>query len=313
MKRSVCSFFDLENAPLIVQPIALPELKDHQVSLDVVRDDLFHPMIAGNKWWKLKHALIHAEKEGIPRLVTFGGAYSNHILAVAAAGHLFGFETVGIIRGEESRKLNPVLSQARHWGMRLEGISRESYRQKNNSDYLEQLKLDWSPCLILPEGGSSSFAVQGTCEMTARLQGQYDHFCCSVGTGGTMAGMVLGATSNTEVQGFSALKNGDFLVSEIHRLLKGYEVSDRHWSIQTEFHMGGYARSNAALRSFCEHFQASQKLDLDLVYTGKMFFGILELVRRGFYKKGAKIAAWHTGNAHGEACARSGRYSLEKI
>ena len=128
-----------------------------------------------------------------------------------------------------------------------------------------------------------------------------------------MAGMVLGANSDTEVQGFSALKNGDFLVSEIHRLLKGYEVSDRHWSIQTEFHMGGYARSTPALRSFCEHFQASQKLDLDLVYTGKMFFGILELVRRGFYKKGAKIAAWHTGNAHGEACARSGRYSLEKI
>jgi 1-aminocyclopropane-1-carboxylate deaminase len=173
MKRSVRGFFDSENAPLVIQSIDLPELKERQVSLDLVRDDLFHPMIAGNKWWKLKHALIHAAEEGIPRLVTFGGAYSNHILAVAAAGHLFGFETIGIIRGEESREFNPVLSQAKEWGMRLQGISRESYRLKNTPDFLEQIKQKWSPCLIIPEGGTSSFAVKGTCEMTSRLQGEY--------------------------------------------------------------------------------------------------------------------------------------------
>ena len=312
MKHSVRGFFDSENAPLVIQSIDLPELMEHQVSLDLVRDDLFHPMIAGNKWWKLKHALIHAAEEGIPRLVTFGGAYSNHVLAVAAAGHLFGFQTIGIIRGEEPRELNPVLSLAEGWGMQLKGINREGYRLKNNPDYLEQLRQDWFPCLIIPEGGTSPFAVKGTCEMTSRLQGNYDYLCCPVGTGGTLGGMILGASTTTEVQGFSVLKNGGFLVSEVQRLLQGFEVGDRHWSIQTEFHSGGYARSGEALRTFCEAFQSTQNVALDLVYTGKMVFGILELVRRGFYKKGTKIAAWHTGNAQAQESSLLGRYSLMK-
>jgi 1-aminocyclopropane-1-carboxylate deaminase len=307
--NQIRSFFDPDNAPVSVHQVLLPELNDKEISLKLVRDDLLHPMISGNKWWKLKYALLHAAEEQIPNLVTFGGPYSNHILAVAAAGHLFGFQTIGIIRGDEPRSLNPALAQAKEWGMQLKVVSRDSYRQKNDPEYLVQLKSKWGPCLILPEGGTSPFAIRGTGEMVSRLKFPYDFLCCPVGTGGTMAGMVVRAKTNTEVIGFSALKNGSFLGVEVERLLQGYEVSNTRWSINTEFHFGGYARSDVALRSFCESFQSSQGVALDLVYTGKMLFGIIELVRRGFFDQGTRMVAWHTGNAQGIDCAKWGKYS----
>ncbi len=308
MKHTVSAFFDSEKVPLNRQSLDLPDLQQHGISLDLIRDDLLHPMIAGNKWWKLKYPLLQAEEQKISRLVTFGGAWSNHILAVAAAGHLFGFHTTGIIRGDEQRDLNPVLKQARDWGMQLEHISRDLYRRKNHPGYLEQLRKNCDPCLIIPEGGTSPQAVRGTAEMVSRLSGvHYDYLCCPVGTGGTVAGMILGAPRGIEIVGFSALKGGEFLVPAVENLLKNFDYNGCDWSIQNEFHFGGYARSTPELRQFCHEIESIHHVSLDLVYTGKMIFGINELARRGFIKKGAKIAAWHTGNAFGLACAKQGK------
>lgn len=301
------NFFATQVKPLKLHHIDLPELKAHNITIDLVRDDLLHPMIAGNKWWKLKHALIHAAEQEKGTLVTFGGAYSNHLLAVAAAGYLFGFKTVGIVRGEESRSLNPVLSLAKQWGMHLEGISRDRYRRIHEPDFLRPIEDRWSPCVILPEGGSGPLAVNGAKEMVERLTMPFDYLCCPVGTGGTLAGMVAGAKKGVKVLGFSALKGGDFLEKDVTRLLGDHAIEAEHWSIETNFHFGGYAKSTPALRAFCQSFEQSQNVELDFVYTGKMMFGLIDLVKQDVFPTGTRIAAWHTGNACGHPLAKKGK------
>jgi 1-aminocyclopropane-1-carboxylate deaminase len=289
-------FFAAQGKPLRLHRVDLSELKERDVTIDLVRDDLLHPMIAGNKWWKLKHALIHAAEQGKNTLVTFGGAYSNHLLAVAGAGHLFGFKTVGLVRGDEARALNPVLSQAQRWGMHLEGISRERYRQKHDPAFTRQLETQWSPCLVLPEGGSGPLAVKGTREMVERLTTPHDYVCCSVGTGGTLAGIVSGAQKDVTALGFSSLKGGAFLEKEVERLLEGHPIGAQHWSIETRYHFGGYAKSDETLRAFCQSFEQTQNVALDPVYTGKMMFGLMDLVRKNTFPPQTRIIAYHTGN-----------------
>jgi 1-aminocyclopropane-1-carboxylate deaminase len=290
-------FFNPVHSRISLKSVNMALLDRHGVSLSMVRDDLLHPMIAGNKWWKLKHALLDAAKRRLPMLLTFGGPYSNHILAVAAAGRLFGFKTVGIIRGEEARPLNPVLVQARQWGMQLVGISRAQYRKKTEPRFLSELESDWGPCMILPEGGSGSFAVQGASEMVRRMTKDYDILCCPVGTGGTMAGMVLGAREQSKVLGFSVLKGGNFLARDIRGLLQVHSPVARSWELVTRYHFGGYARSDDALLTFCNLFRSSQGVSLDPVYTGKMMCGIVDMLGKGRFRKGSRIVAWHTGNA----------------
>lgn len=290
-------FFTTHGESLRLHRVDHSDLVEHDVTIDLVRDDLLHPMIAGNKWWKLKHALIHAAEQGKTTLVTFGGAYSNHLLAVAGAGYLFGFDTVGLVRGDEARALNPLLVQAQRWGMHLEGISREHYRQKHDPAFMRQLEDQWAPCLVLPEGGSGPMAVKGTREMVQRLTTPHDYLCCSVGTGGTLAGIVAGAGKDVTALGFSSLKGGAFLEKEVERLLEGHSVGARQWSIETRYHFGGYAKSDPTLRTFCQSFEQSQKVALDFVYTGKMMFGLMDMVRKNAFTAETRIVAWHTANS----------------
>ena len=270
-------------------PSPLVEISDERlgnVRLLLKRDDLIHPEVPGNKWRKLKYNLAAAAEQGHDTLLTFGGAYSNHIRATAAAGSIFGFRTVGVIRGEEHLPLNPVLAFATARGMRLEYVSRTAYRDK---------PVPPGRFYVLPEGGSNALAVRGCAELAEEITEPYDVLCCPVGTGGTLAGLALGLREGARALGFSVLKGGGFLRDETARLQREYGRENSAWSVQTEFHFGGYARRTPELDAFAADFEARHGVRLDRVYTGKMLCGLYAMIRRGEFPPGTRIVAVITG------------------
>ena len=277
--------------------VQLPILKQHNVSLFLKREDLLFPNISGNKYRKLKYNLEAASAMGQNTLLTFGGAYSNHLHATAAAGKQYGFRTLGLVRGEElsGKPLNPTLSQARGWGMELLFLSREDYNLKSDPDFLKNLTREHGPAYILPEGGTNDLAVRGCAEILTESDHTYTHICCPVGTGGTLAGLARSANSDQRVLGYPALK-ATGLQEQLKRWIPG-----ANWNLVSQYHFGGYARIDLELISFINDFKAQTGIPLDPVYTGKMVFGILEDVRRGRLKAGSRILAIHTGGLQGIA------------
>lgn len=264
------------------------------VSLTIKREDLIHPFVSGNKFRKLKYNLIEAKSQKCDTLLTFGGAFSNHIAAVAAAGKEQGFRTIGIIRGEElSENQNPTLLFAKSNGMQLEFISRENYRLKTESFFIDHLKQQFGDFYLIPEGGTNELAVKGCEEILAEADSEFDYVCCAVGTGGTIAGLINSAKSHQKVLGFPALK-GDFLQEEICKFAAG-----RNWELISDFHFGGYGKINEDLIRFINAFYKETKIPLDPVYTGKMIYGIADLIRQDYFPKGSKILAIHTGGLQG--------------
>ena len=276
------------------------------VRLWIKRDDLIHSAVSGNKWRKLKYNLIAAQKENRKTLITKGGAFSNHIYATAAAGQLFGFQTIGIIRGERVR--NPTLAFAESCGMKLVFVERDIFRTIDAGFPFENLGIDAADSCFLPEGGTNELAIEGAAEMAnesiAQLGFVPDYFCLSAGTGGTAAGLINGLQGKSNVLVFSALK-GDFLKNEVGK----YLYSDfENWSLQTDYHFGGYAKFNQELITFINDFKQNQHIPLDPVYTGKMIYGVFEKIRKGHFPTGAKILAIHTGGLQGNIgfCFRHG-------
>ena len=287
-------------APL--QQLHDPLFEEHVLTLWVKREDLLHPTISGNKWRKLKYNLQEAKEQQKETLLTFGGAYSNHIAAVAAAGQELGFKTIGIIRGEEHLPLNPTLSFATAAGMELQYVSRKAYRQKQDPAYLEQLARQFHFPYIIPEGGTNALAVKGCTEIVEDISIDYDYICCASGTGGTIAGIIAGLGGQKQVLGFPALKGGEFLQAEIEQLILGYNGGKyENWQLMTDYHFGGYAKVKPELLAFIHTFQATHQVPLEPVYTGKMFFGLFDLIRRGYFPKGSRIIAVHTGGLQGNA------------
>lgn len=232
---------------------------------------------------------------GRDTLLTFGGAHSNHIHAVAAAGRTHGFRTIGIIRGDElaGTALNPTLADAREAGMELVFVSRDAYRRKQDPGYLKELQKDFGPCFILPEGGTNDRAIRGCAEILDPEDAVFDVVCCPVGTGGTLAGLALGATPGQQVRGYSVLK-----AAALEQSL-GKTIPGTHWGVSGDYHFGGYARMDAALVGFINRFRADTGVPLDPVYTGKMMFGILDEAARGIFPQGSRILAIHTGGLQG--------------
>lgn len=263
------------------------------VKLLVKRDDLIHPLVTGNKWRKLKYNLLEASRLGLRRLLTFGGAYSNHIRAVAAAGHLAGFETVGVIRGEEHVPLNPVLSSACGFGMKLEYICRSSYRQKHSPVVLEPLVQRYAPCYLVPEGGTNALAVKGVRELIAELDFDFDYICCACGTGGTLAGIVDGLAGRRRALGVAVLKGGAFLKNSVDDLLKPAKYDN--YSLLLNYHFGGYAKQTRELLAFMDEFSSRHQIPLDPVYTGKLFYAVRDLLNRGYFERGSTVVVLHTG------------------
>ncbi len=255
-------------------------------------------VISGNKYRKLKYNIIEAKRLGFHNLLTFGGAFSNHIAAVAVAGKKYGFNTIGVIRGEElndKSELNPTLALAKENGMKFKFVSREAYRKKSETDFIESLKKEMGNFYLIPEGGTNGLAVKGCEEILTSVDSEFDFICCPVGTGGTISGLINSSFSNQKVLGFPALK-GDFIKKDISKFAK-----KNNWELITDYHFGGYAKINDDLISFINSFKEKYNIPLDPIYTGKMVFGIFDLIDKGFFPENARVLAIHTGGLQGIA------------
>lgn len=278
--------------------VELPILKEKQVTLAIKREDLLHSFISGNKYRKLKYNLKEAAQQQQHTLLTFGGAYSNHIAALAYAGKEKGFKTIGLIRGEELKdkwQENPTLSFAHKHGMSFEFISRAAYRTKTSTAFLRELQQRYGVFYLVPEGGTNPLAIKGCEEILNEADKVFDTICTCVGTGGTMAGLINASGLNQQVLGFSALK-GDFLNAEVSGL-----TSKKNWSLVTAYHFGGYGKVTAELIHFMNTFKQTTGIPLDPIYTGKMLYGLLDMIRNDNFAKGSQIVAIHTGGLQGIA------------
>ena len=272
------------------------KLKNTSISLSIKREDLLHPFVSGNKFRKLKYNLLEAKKLNHETLITFGGAYSNHIAASAFACREAGLESIGIIRGEEligKIEENPTLKFAQNCGMKFEFISRTDYQNKTNAIFLSNLTSKYGKHYLLPEGGTNDLAIKGCEEILTPDDNQFDYICCAIGTVGTISGLINSAKPHQKIIGFPALK-GDFLSDDIRKF-----ATNTNWELISDYHFGGYANVNQTLISFINTFYSDYKIPLDPVYTSKMVFGVLDLIEKEYFPKNSKILMIHTGGLQG--------------
>ena len=267
------------------------------IELFIKREDKLHPIISGNKFRKLKYNIEEAKRLNQTTLLTFGGAFSNHILAVAGAGAEFGFKTIGVIRGEELESKiqeNPTLVKAQELGMQFYFVSRTAYRDKEEPSFISHLHEKYGNFYLVPEGGTNNLAIKGCEEILTDADKEYfTHITCAVGTGGTISGLINSLTEKQQIIGFSSLK-GAFL-SEVIRNF----VSKTNWSINDSYHFGGYGKVTDELIQFLNSFYSQTAIPLDPVYTGKMVFGVLDLIEKGYFPENSKILMIHTGGLQG--------------
>ncbi|MDV4316327.1 1-aminocyclopropane-1-carboxylate deaminase/D-cysteine desulfhydrase [Acinetobacter indicus] len=281
----------------IAQQVPYQHIEYRHQRISIKRLDLIHPQISGNKFFKLKYNLLAARQQGFEKVLTFGGAYSNHIAATAFAAHKFGFQSLGMIRGEElaQRPFNPTLATAQQFGMQLEFISRNAYRQKDQPDFLQRLQQQYPGFYLIPEGGTNALAIQGCREILTAEDAQFDLICCAVGTGGTLAGLIEASQQHQQLLGFSALK-GDFLTQEVAQL-----TTKRNWRILDNYCCGGYAKTTPELIQFIQTFEQRYNIPLEQAYTGKMLRGIFDLIDQDKIGPDQKILLIHTGGLQGRA------------
>lgn len=293
---------DFFNDPILVrtQQISLPILEEKGVELCIKREDEIHPFVSGNKFRKLKYNLLEAQNHQKKTILTFGGAFSNHIVATAVAGKIMGFNTIGVIRGDElvidfnkTIQGNSTLQKAQKDGMKFEFVSREDYKTKTSKTFLRKLKEKFGDFYLIPEGGTNELAIKGCEEILTTQDSNFDYICCAIGTGGTIAGLINASLKHQKVIGFPALK-GDFLSKEIEKY-----ATKNNWYLQTEYHFGGYAKYNSTLIRFINEFKNKTTVLLDPVYTSKMLFGLLEMIKNNNFEKGTKILVIHTGGLQG--------------
>ncbi|WP_036249617.1 1-aminocyclopropane-1-carboxylate deaminase/D-cysteine desulfhydrase [Methylobacter sp. BBA5.1] len=267
------------------------------VELWIKRDDLLHPVISGNKWRKLKYILDHALSSGAHTLISMGGAYSNHLHALAFVGRALGMKTIGLVRGERPDTLNPTLADMQHWGMELRFVSRYDYRSLRQYKGWQDLPGIGAGQYWLPEGGAQALALKGVMELALEIKLSYDVICAPCGTGATLAGIIEAAPEPASVIGFAALKNARFLTADIERLLSGPRAN---WQVNLDYHFGGFAQVTDELLAFIDAFELKTQVPLEPVYTGKMLYGLYDLMARGCFKPGQRIIAVHTGGLQGK-------------
>ncbi len=284
-----------------VQRVEDPWLVKQGVQLSVLRLDLVHPTVSGNKWFKLKYNLQRAREEQHATLLTVGGAYSNHLYATAAAGRAYGFKTIGIVRGEAYEPLNPTLRFAKAQGMQLHYVSREAFRQRNQADFEEKLLDQFGPHYYLPEGGTNAWAVRGCTEIVP-IELPFDYVACCVGTGGTLAGVLVSTAGRATVLGLAALKGGAFLRETVDQLTQQHNGQRyENYRLIDEYHFGGYARVKPELIDFINRFFQATGIPLEPVYTGKMLYGLYDLIEKGYFPPDSQILAIHSGGLQGIA------------
>lgn len=282
------------------QLVQFSGIKRPDISLFIKREDLLHPTISGNKYRKLRYNIEEAKKQHYNTLITFGGAYSNHIAAVAAVGKEFGFKAVGVIRGDElaynienTLKTNPTLRFAAEQNMHLEFLSRKKYKEKDSIQFNHFLKEKFGDFYLIPEGGTNELAVKGVSEILNLDDAYFDYVAVSMGTGGTISGLVKSSYQHQKVLGFSSLK-ADFFNEIIHKY-----TTKKNFDIFNNYHFGKYGKVTEELIIFINEFKKETSIPLDPIYTGKMIFGIIDLINQNYFKKEAKILAIHTGGLQG--------------
>ena len=286
-----------------LQSINHPIFLKHNISVQIKRDDKIHHIISGNKWRKLKYNLQHAKRIGAKGIVTFGGCFSNHIHATAFACHQQNLPVVGIIRGEEESQHNYTLSWAKHWGMQLQFVDRKTYRLRGEQDYLQQLQLQYPGYVIVPEGGSNSLALTGVAEVIHELnqQTEFDTLITPVGSGGTLAGLVLGDENQHNLIGISVLKQQGYLEEQVNALLPTTAKRWNNWTVMNQFHGGGYAKFSAEDTDKVREFAELTGVDFEPVYSGKMVLALLALIESGYFPAQHRIVLLHTGGLQGLA------------
>jgi 1-aminocyclopropane-1-carboxylate deaminase/D-cysteine desulfhydrase-like pyridoxal-dependent ACC family enzyme len=294
-----------EHSKIDIQPLPGAPQCPGKVEVALLRLDRLHPDVSGNKWFKLKYNLEAARRQGAGTVLTFGGAWSNHIASTAAICHLLSLKSIGIIRGEEPRSWSATLSRAKGHGMELHFISREQYREKDDPAFIKQLLSTHGNPYIIPEGGNNALGLKGCGEILSicNVDG-YTHICCPVGTATTLCGLISTAEASQHVVGFSALKDADYLKAAIENRLQPYRPHCL-WELITDYHFGGIAKKNDVLLRFMKDFSDRYSTPLDFVYTAKMMYGITDLVKKGYFTAGSRILAIHTGGLQGNQSLRT--------
>ncbi len=277
------------------------ELQGVQVWLK--REDVLHSLVSGNKFRKLKYNLQAAKEENYSKVLTFGGAFSNHILATAAAAQEENLQSIGVIRGDElgGKNLentlahNATLRQAKQMGMQFHFVSRSDYRKKHELNFINALRGIFNDFYLIPEGGTNNLAIKGCEEILTEEDKNFDVVSVAVGTGGTISGLINSASVKQKIMGFPALK-GNFLQDEISK-----NVKKENWQLILNYHFGGYAKTNEALIAFINAFKEKYCVTLDPIYTGKMMYGLFDLIKNDYFKENTRILAIHTGGLQGIA------------
>lgn len=279
-------------------PVHDDKLHQLRIKLYIKRDDLLHPVISGNKWRKLKYILDHALKLGASTLISMGGAFSNHLHALAFVGKCLNMKTIGYVRGELSNPLNPTLIDLLDWGMELRFVSRSEYRQLRQYKHHNSLPGQFSDQYWIPEGGASDLALQGVSEIVDEIDMKLDHLWVTCGTATTLAGLLSKASANCQVSGVAALKGAGFLANEVKRLLPNEPVPCQ-WQILLDYHFGGFAKSTPELQQFIKKFEDKHGIPLEPIYTGKLLYAVFDMLDKGYFKPGQSIVVLHTGGLQG--------------
>jgi 1-aminocyclopropane-1-carboxylate deaminase len=290
--KNVCKpFHPLIHYDPIIQNINSALFTEKELVVEILRLDLIHPEVSGNKWFKLKYNLEEAKKKGVDTVLTFGGAFSNHIYATAAACKLAGLKSIGVIRGEESAPLNPTLSAASEMGMRLHFISREEYRLRAKEDFIESLKKEFGNFHLVPEGGNNDLGIKG-CSEILRETMDHDYVFCACGTSATYQGLLRSIKTPRQLIGISVLKG------------------EQREGLNVDYHAGGYAKHNSELLKFKENFEVAFNIGLDYVYTVKLFYGVFDLISKNKMRANSKVLIIHSGGLQGNKGYEE-RYNLK--
>lgn len=291
----------IQVSPLEKLPYVHPRYPN--IELWIKRDDLLHPLISGNKWRKLKYQIYHIFNNNFEGILSFGGCFSNHIHALAAAGQLFNFNTHGIIRGEQENRNNATLSEAARMGMHFTFVNRREYKLRDNKDYITSLQEQFPSYFISPEGGSHTLALKGISELATEIISQLpftpNYVCCPVGSGGTLAGLAKNLPNETMAVGVSVLKSNHSLNSQVATLIDN--AKKVNWRIMHNYHCGGYAKITDELRDFCRIFEDDFNIEVEPIYSGKFLNAIFSMIEQGAFEDGSKIVLVHTGGLQGKA------------
>jgi 1-aminocyclopropane-1-carboxylate deaminase len=290
----------------LIQSLDESWYKPYVKGIDMLRLDLLHPHISGNKWFKLKYNIQHAKEAGYNTVLTFGGAYSNHLAATAAAANAFAFgiKSIGIVRGKDAENnLNSTLQFCKNNGMQLVFVSREEYARKEDKDWLEEIQSEYNHPFIIPEGGANEWGTEGAAEIATLVDNKYTHVCVSVGTGTTAIGLRNGLPINTTLLAYAPIKGGSYLTEEIALHLK--EGKNANWQLFDNWHFGGFGKYNNELLTFMNEFYQQHNIPLDIVYTSKMMYAVQEQLKKGFFPKDAQILCIHTGGMQGNTSVQA--------